>query len=94
MKTASYSLIETISRHRQEFLAFRDLPYWTRTQERVLTDALDSTLIKIVLGPRRAGKSRLIQHALQSRSVGYINFEEEQFIGVSADHILDAAVQV
>jgi predicted AAA+ superfamily ATPase len=94
MKTAIYSLIETISRHRQEFLAFRDLPYWTRTQEQVLIDALDTTLIKIVLGPRRAGKSRLIQHALQSRSVGYINFEEEQFIGVSADHILDAAVQV
>jgi predicted AAA+ superfamily ATPase len=47
-----------------------------------------------VLGPRRAGKSRLIQHALQSRPVGYINFEEEQFIGVTADHILDAAVQV
>ncbi len=45
-------------------------------------------------GPRRAGKSRLIQHVLQDRSVGYINFEEEQFLDVSADQILDAAKQI
>jgi predicted AAA+ superfamily ATPase len=59
------------------------LPYSTRTQEQVLTDALDTTLIKIGVGPRRAGKSRLIQHALQRRLLEYLNFEEEQFIGVS-----------
>jgi predicted AAA+ superfamily ATPase len=94
MKSTSYSIIETISRHRQEFLGFRELPYWKRTQEKTLADALDSTLIKVVLGPRRAGKSRLIQHALQGREVGYINFEEEQFIGLSADQIIDAAIQV
>jgi len=94
MKSTSYSLQDIIAKHREEFHSFRGLTYWPRTQEKLLTDSLDAQLIKVVIGPRRAGKSRLIQHVLQDRSVGYINFEEEQFLDVSADQILDAAKQI
>jgi predicted AAA+ superfamily ATPase len=67
------------------------MPYWNRAQEQELSNALDSGLIKVVLGPRRAGKSRLIQHTLHRRKVGYINFEDEQLLAWDADQILDAA---
>jgi predicted AAA+ superfamily ATPase len=94
MKSTSYSLQDIIAKHREEFHSFRGLTYWPRTQEKLLSESLDTQLIKVVIGPRRAGKSRLIQHVLQDRSVGYISFEEEQFLDVSADQILDAAKQI
>lgn len=94
MNSISYSLFETISRHKNEFYDFQSLPYWRRTQEEALSEALASPLIKVVLGPRRAGKSRLIQHVLRNLPVGYINFEEERFLGESADRILDEATKV
>jgi len=91
MKLTSYSLIEIVAKHEQDFLDCPKLTYRPCIQERLLTNSLDTALIKIVVGPRRAGKSRLIQHVLQDQVVGYINFEKEQFIGVSANEILDAA---
>jgi predicted AAA+ superfamily ATPase len=45
---------------------------------------LDNQLIKVVIGPRRAGKSFYSQHlASGSGSFGYINFDDERLTGLS-----------
>jgi predicted AAA+ superfamily ATPase len=88
------SLRNTLLKHRDEFERFKELPYWQRKQEAQLIEALDSRLIKVVLGPRRSGKSRLIQHTLRSHNVAYINFEDELLVGHNSDDILEAAAKV
>jgi len=53
---------------------------------------LDNNLIKVVIGPRRAGKSFFAAHALQAiGSFGYVNFDDERLLNVvDYDEILNA----
>jgi uncharacterized protein len=55
---------------------------------------LGTSLIKVVLGPRRAGKSRLIQKILENKKTAYLNFDDESFRGISGDAIIDAAHKI
>ena len=42
--------------------------------------SLDHSLIKVIIGPRRAGKSFFSLHALNKYgNFGYINFDDEHF---------------
>ena len=41
---------------------------------------LSSPLIKVILGPRRAGKSTLAFQSLQDQKFAYINFEDETLL--------------
>ncbi len=91
MNTVTYSLEEIIKKQKQEFLNFSQSDYIQRTKEQELRESLNSALIKIVLGPRRAGKSRLIQKVLENDKVAYLNFEEEGFLDASGDKIIEAA---
>lgn len=94
MKSVSYSLSDIILRQKQEFFEFQNKKYVTRFQEAELRKHLKSSLVKIILGPRRAGKSRLIQKVLEHENVAYLNFEEEQFRFLSGDAIIDSAHSV
>lgn len=91
MNTISYSISDIILKQKNEFLAFRKKKYYTRDQENSLIRSLDNSLIKIVLGPRRSGKSRLIQKILEDKKVAYLNFEEELFQSSVGDSIIDSA---
>lgn len=42
------------------------------------TASLSSPLIKVIIGPRRSGKSTLALHALRDKKFAYFNFEDEQ----------------
>lgn len=53
------------------------LSYISRTQESFGRKWLDSNLIKVVLGPRRAGKSVYSLMLLKDRPFMYFNFDEE-----------------
>ena len=54
---------------------------------------LDSDLIKIVIGPRRAGKSFFAIHQLQKLgSFGYVNLDDEQLVKVENFNEILAAV--
>jgi len=44
----------------------------------ILQDALKSPLIKVIVGPRRAGKSTIAMQALQQHRFAYLNFEDER----------------
>jgi predicted AAA+ superfamily ATPase len=56
----------------------------------------DSTLIKVIIGPRRAGKSFFALHHLGgSRVFGYVNFDDERLTGLpDYDEILAAVDSV
>lgn len=66
--------------------------------ERKLSDRLDlgNDLIKVITGPRRAGKSFYAAHLItQAGSYGYINFDDERLIAVEDyDEIIGAVKAV
>ena len=57
---------------------------------------LDNNLVKVIIGPRRAGKSFAAMHALSATgNFGYVNFDDERLIGVkNYDEIVDAVNSV
>jgi uncharacterized protein len=87
-------LDEVVQAQLAEFRSFSKRAYFSRTKERELTEALGSSLVKVVLGPRRAGKSRLIQKILENKKTAYLNFDDESFRGSSGDAIIDAAHRI
>ncbi|MEI8026245.1 MAG: ATP-binding protein [Pseudomonadota bacterium] len=94
INTVTYTLEDSLQRQRVEFQGLCNRPYFSRAKEAELLTALGSSLIKIVLGPRRAGKSRLIQKILEDKKIAYLNFDDETFRGVSGDALMDAAHKV
>ena len=69
-----------------------------RYVERQLSDHLDfgNDLIKVITGPRRAGKSFYAAHLIaQAGSYGYVNFDDERLVAVEDyDEILGAVKAV
>lgn len=59
---------------KEQFLTAQYIP---RTQDEFGKKWLDSSLIKVVLGPRRAGKSVYSLQLLKDRPFMYFNFDEE-----------------
>ena len=53
------------------------LSYIDRTKEPFAKKWLDTALIKVVLGPRRAGKSVFSLMLLKDRPFMYFNFDDE-----------------
>lgn len=43
---------------------------------------IDNDLIKVVMGPKRAGKSFFLIHFLKNKKIGYVNFDDENLINV------------
>ena len=62
---------------KQQKEQFFKLQYIPRTQDAFGKKWLDSSLIKVVLGPRRAGKSVYSLQLLKGRPFMYFNFDEE-----------------
>lgn len=57
--------------------------------------AIDDGLIKVVIGPRRAGKSVFAMQMLQDREFAYVNFDDERLSGLTDfDELLGAMIQV
>lgn len=64
-------------RQQTEFERLRAQKLVPRARARMLVDALASPLVKVISGPRRAGKSTLAIQALAGRRCAYLNFEDE-----------------
>lgn len=55
----------------------------------------ENELIKVIIGPRRAGKSFLAMHLIADRSAcGYVNFDDERFVDLQNYDDIIAAVDV
>ena len=58
-------------------------------------DALENNLIKVITGPRRAGKSVFAIQMLEGIDFAYLNFDDEKLVAVSDyDELLKAIIQI
>lgn len=75
-------LKSTVLKQKQEKERLLSLSYYIeRTKEKEAKKWLDSDLIKVVLGPRRAGKSVFSLMLLRDRQFAYLNFDDESLPG-------------
>lgn len=77
---------ELVLRKKSERDRLLSLPYVTRNKSEEARKWLDSGLIKVVLGPRRAGKSVFCLTLLQDRPFLYFNFDDEGLPGEGSLH--------
>lgn len=54
-----------------------------RERQRELSEFISSRLVKVVIGIRRSGKSSLCLRATRETEIGYVNFDDERFLGIS-----------
>lgn len=71
------SLATVIEAHRRERDLALSRPLVPRQIGASLAQGLSSNLVKVITGPRRAGKSTLAFQALAGRSFAYLNFEDD-----------------
>jgi len=48
--------------------------------DRNINKKIDNDLIKVIMGPRRAGKSFFAAHFLKNKKFGYVNFDDENLV--------------
>jgi len=70
-----------VSKQKQDKERLLSLPYIERAKEKDAQKWLSSDLIKVILGPRRAGKSVLALRLLKEQSFAYFNFDDESLPG-------------
>jgi len=71
----------TVSKQKQDRDRLLSLPYVERTKEKDAQKWMSSDLIKVILGPRRAGKSVFALMLLKNRDFAYFNFDDESLPG-------------
>lgn len=84
-------LKDIVIKQKQEKEGFSKFQYVSRTQDQFGKKWLDSNLIKVVLGPRRAGKSVFSLMLLKDRPFMYFNFDDEVLVsagGISTNELM------
>lgn len=94
MNSISYKLQDVLKKQKAELRTLQAKHYVKRDKEEELKRNINNSLIKILIGPRRAGKSRLIQKVLEGKEVAYLNFEEELFQISTGNDIISAAEKI
>ncbi len=88
MQNSLKDIVLSQKEQKEKLLAFT---YIDRTKEPFARKWLDTTLIKVVLGPRRAGKSIFSLVLLKDRPFMYFNFDDEVLSsagGISTDELM------
>jgi predicted AAA+ superfamily ATPase len=78
-------LKEIISMQNQEKVALANLTYVERTKLAKGSEWMSSPLVKVVLGPRRAGKSVFSLMLLRGKPFLYFNFDDPALVGEKLD---------
>ncbi|MDO8183847.1 MAG: ATP-binding protein [bacterium] len=87
----------TVSKQKNDKERLLSLPYITRTKEKDAQKLINSDLIKVILGPRRAGKSVFALMLLKDKEFAYFNFDDESLPGeekIDLDELLSELEQV
>lgn len=66
-----------IHQQKEERATLLSMPYVERLEDDVKAEWLNSSLIKLITGPRRAGKSVMALQLLQEQPFGYLNFDDD-----------------
>ena len=70
-------------------------PYHARDQFQNVTPYLDANVIKLITGPRRAGKSVYALQILSGKNYAYLNFDDTQLLGAfNEDAVMQALAEV
>lgn len=70
-------------------------PYIPRESLSAVRLKLDNNLIKVIIGPRRAGKSVFAVQLLKNVDFAYLNFDDERLFGITDyDKLLKSLVEV
>jgi len=89
-------LLNTIiqAHKRERDLALRRT-FVPRQMSTALSKALSSPLVKVITGPRRAGKSTLAFQTLSGKNFAYLNFEDDALkSNVTSDDLIEAMEDV
>ena len=87
-------LKEAVLKQKEDKERLLSLPYIERIREKEARKWLSSNLIKVILGPRRAGKSVFALRLLKDRSFAYFNFDDESFSGQEGTHLDELMTQL
>ena len=70
-------------------------PYYTRKHIQDVVPYLEANVIKLITGPRRAGKSVYALQILSGKNYAYLNFDDTQLLGsFNEDAVLQALAEV
>jgi len=70
-------------------------PYFTRKHIQDVAPYLEANVIKLITGPRRAGKSVYALQILSGKNYAYLNFDDTQLLGsFNEDAVLQALAEV
>ena len=70
-------------------------PYYTRKHIQDVTSFLKANVIKLITGPRRAGKSVYALQILSGKNYAYLNFDDTQLLGAfNEDAVMQALAEV
>jgi hypothetical protein len=70
-------------------------PYYTRKHIQDVTPYLEANVIKLITGPRRAGKSVYALQILSGKNYAYLNFDDTQLLGAfDEDAVMQALAEV
>jgi len=73
-------LKEILLKQKKELKGLLERPYVARSQMATAKKQIDSDLVKVVIGPRRAGKSIFTAHLFKDKYPAYVNFDDENLI--------------
>ncbi|MCG2687150.1 AAA family ATPase [Candidatus Parcubacteria bacterium] len=86
---------DIVLQHKLEKEKFLAQEYVPREQLAFGRKILDSNLIKVIMGPRRAGKSVFCFLLLKNKNFAYLNFDDENLLQIkNYDDILKALIEV
>ena len=78
------ALRQVIIEQQEEVTHIRQQQWVERSALQEALPMLDKTWVKVIIGVRRCGKSVFCHQLLREREYGYINFDDERFIGISS----------
>ena len=68
-------------------------PYQNRSVQQSPSDVIQSQLIKLITGPRRAGKSVFALQMLKEKNFAYLNFDNEQLLSSFNEDAVEQALE-
>lgn len=84
-----------ILKQRAERDGLASKPYYSRQNIQDVSSYLESKVIKLITGPRRAGKSVYAMQILSGKNYAYLNFDDNQLLaGFNEDSVMQALSEV
>lgn len=88
------NLSSIIYEHKEEKEQILRKKFVPRIQLDKFKELIGTDLIKVITGPRRAGKSVFTFLSLQDKNFAYINFDDEEIINSKSDQLLKSIFEV